>query len=158
MAKIMLTDKEKALLRLYIDFLENDGSPCEKCSEFIRRQCTGCDEHRDWVARKKPFSEIEAVIEDYSTLRTYVEASVAVDRISGIIKELEKRKTELGQVLEKCIKELNLEDGYKRIELYCEKCDLSFMSLKEKCKRCENLLHTYYYPCPKCAKICFVND
>lgn len=157
MAKIILTDLEKAHIDMYIDFITTNDDPCTECC--LKSSCCGCWRKKEYDDEIKSF-DIEKLFLN-KAVKEYAEAYI---KLKKCYKELANITIDIHN-LEKTIDEFKSSidiglDIDAVTSFYCESCKMHFTVPNDKCKiafdgegRIEANIHKYYI-CPKCTKIC----
>ena len=156
MRKIVLTEKEKAQLEIYINFLYHDSSPCDSCDPRSRAECCGCTSHKEWAKRASKYN-VDDLLEEQD-IKDYVNYSVSALKIRHEIAVLHEKLKIAETEREYLLSKIDVTSQGKAT-FHCPICDMDFAVPTEKCtKALRNGSVVWCYNCPICKQVRFSND
>lgn len=149
MPKLVLTDKEKVNLELYINFIIHNSNPCASCDWRSRMECCGCPSGNEYQKKLKKYDVTDLL--NHKEIKEYVDASVKLNnyraKIQSLTNDVHNLEKKIGEIMDNADLVKEPDD---KTEFFCNKCKIAFDG-EGGIKANTHL----YYPCPKCTKICW---
>lgn len=157
MRKIVLTEKEKVRLELYINFLYRDSSPCDSCDPRSRAECCGCASQTEWAKRVSKYNVDDLLKEQ--DIKDYVIYSVSALKIQHEITVLQEKLKRAQTEREYLLSKIDVKPSGKA-SFHCPDCDIDLAVPTEKCTKASRINGQviWYYNCPICKQTHFSND